>query len=470
MTKEDHTEPSLEKGKVRKMGGIVHTAVHNGTQISIGHNLRVRSITDKEEHIDPNGEHETWHHEDIKVAYEKLFGQAIRDYNAKQKRKDRRLDENYIKTIQEDEYKHVMYECIVGVYPQDGTDCPDWLQKAILKEYVDAWQKENPNLYMVGAYFHADEPDAGMHVHIDYVPVGHFKNYGMEVQNSLTRALKEQGLTLQKADKSKDQEWRTAQMQLQDKERGRLDVLCQEHGLDVEHPVIEGKIEAKEHLETEQYKAEKHLESTIDHYVSMERLADEQMHRAEKADAKAQKAVERAGRAQDAEQKALEHKKALTTEIKALKGDYDEQIGIQARTAGKTLLGKPKKKIELDYTEYQALNARANAVTDLQSGQQALQRDVRELEKLRQKVFQERELAEKKMKEAIDRHVSLESREKNVEREVEKILTTERTATEKAMRAYMKDFTVNGRNMLEVFDEKEKQRRLERQRSRGWER
>lgn len=454
--------------------GVVHTAVHNGASVSVAHNLRLRYITDKEEHIDPAGEHETWHHEDIEQAYEGLFRPAIEEYNARQKRKDRRLDENYIKTVQEDPYKHVVYEFIIGVYPQAEDVCPDWLQKAILREYVDEFRKNNPNLHVTGIYFHADEPGAGMHVHLDYIPVGHFDNYGMKVQNSLTRALKEQGLTLQKANRDKGEEWRTAQMQLQDRERDRLDALCREHGLIVEHPVIDGKRDAREHLETEQYKVEQALETAIDNYVSMERLADEQIRRADQADQRAQKAVERAGRAQDAEQKVLARKKELKDEIKALKGDYDEQIGIQTKTAGKTLLGRPKRKIELDYTEYQAITARANAVTDLQTGQQALQRDRRDVEELRQKVFREKDDAERKMQDAVKRHVALESRERDfqgtVEREVEKILTTERTATEKAMRAYMQNFTVNGKNMLQDFDEKEEQRRLERQRSRGWER
>lgn len=443
--------------------GVVHTAVHNGTSVSVAHNLRLRYITDKEEHIDPNGEHETWHHEDIKQAYEDLFGDAIREYNSRQKRKDRLLDENYIKTIQEDPCKHVVYEFIVGVYPQDADACPDWLQKAILKEYADEFVRNNPNLHATGIYYHADEPGAGLHLHITYVPIGHFNAYGAKVQNSLSRALKEQGLVLKKTNQETGEHWRTAQMQLQDRERDRLDAICREHGLEVEHPVIEGKAEAREHLETEHYKAEQRLETTIDHYNAMEQLADEQMRRADLEEQRAQKAV-----------KLREQAKELKDEIKALKGDYDEQVGVQVKTAGKTLLGRPKRKIELDYTEYQALTARANAVTDLQTGQQALQRDRRDVEELRQKVFREKADAERKMKEAVQRHVSLEAQERDfngiVERKVEEILTTERTATEKAMRAYMKGFNVNGRNMLEIFDEQEKQRRLERQHSRGLER
>ena len=425
--------------------GVVHTAVHNGASVSVAHNLRLRYITDKEEHIDPTGEHETWYHEDVAQAYEKLFGQAIRDYNEKQKRKDRRLDENYIKTISEDPYKHVMYEFIVGVYPQEADTCPDWIQKEVLRRYVDEFRKNNPNLHVVGAYFHADEPGAGFHVHLDYIPVGHFDNYGMKVQNSLTRALKEQGMTLRKSDKDRGEDWRTAQMQLQDRERDRLDALCREHGLVVEHPVIEGKAEKQEHMRTETYKAEKRLETTIDHYTDMERLADEQLRRADREDARAQKAVERAGRATDAEQQARERKKALESEIRALKGTYDAEVGIQKKTAGKTLLGKPKTNIEIPYTEYQELHARANAVDNILRMQAELDRE---------KVItaeQQKQLS-KALHDAKSRENRAQDKERSLDERIENRAQELISGKTKLMERYLKDHKFSdGKTLYEDF-------------------
>jgi hypothetical protein len=69
----------------------VTISTHNGSAVAVAHNLRLRNVTDKEEHIDPNGVHETWAHEDVKGAYERLFGDAVRKYNEKQKRPDNGL-------------------------------------------------------------------------------------------------------------------------------------------------------------------------------------------------------------------------------------------------------------------------------------------------------------------------------------------------------------------------------------------
>lgn len=38
--------------------------------------------------------------------------------------------------------------------------------KSILREFVDGWQKRNPNLILIGAYYHADEQGA-LHAHLE---------------------------------------------------------------------------------------------------------------------------------------------------------------------------------------------------------------------------------------------------------------------------------------------------------------
>ena len=63
-------------------------ATHNGTQIARQHNLRNPKVVSKEPHIDINGISEIWLDEKPRKAYERLFGEAVRKYNAKQKRSD----------------------------------------------------------------------------------------------------------------------------------------------------------------------------------------------------------------------------------------------------------------------------------------------------------------------------------------------------------------------------------------------
>ena len=61
------------------------SSFHHGTDVVIGHNRRDEKHQE-EKHIDPDGLHETWIDEPIEEAYERLFGEALKEYNEKQKR------------------------------------------------------------------------------------------------------------------------------------------------------------------------------------------------------------------------------------------------------------------------------------------------------------------------------------------------------------------------------------------------
>lgn len=225
------------------MGVTIST--HNGSAVARQHNLRNEKIASKEEHINMQGEHEVWHDERPQDAYERLFGQAVKDYNAKQQRADRRIT-SYYKDVCKDDKRHPVYEMIIGVYGKDKDGfplCSPQMGKEIMREFVDTWSERNPNLELIGAYYHNDE-QGEPHVHIDYVPVAHGYTRGLETQNGLVKALGEQGFTMSKG--------RTAQIQWEQRENQKLDELCRSRGLEVEHPQIEGR----EHLATQAYKAE----------------------------------------------------------------------------------------------------------------------------------------------------------------------------------------------------------------------
>lgn len=230
----------------------VTIATHNGSQLSQGHNRRDENIVSKEAHIDPNGRHETWVDSDLLTAYRQLFAEAIGEYNAKQKRKDRMKSvEGYLKECtpspnkaeQNKADKKPAYEMIIGIYGKDENGkaiCdPDTAYK-ILARFVEGWPERNPNLMLIGAYYHADEPGAEPHVHLDYVPVARNLTRGLSVQNSLTKALEQQGtrevngeiIHLFKTEGIHD----TAQMQWEARENHVLESLCKEYGLEVDHP------------------------------------------------------------------------------------------------------------------------------------------------------------------------------------------------------------------------------------------
>ena len=65
--------------------------------------------------------------------------------------------------------------------------------KKILENYLENFQKRNPNLVPYNAVIHMDE--ATPHLHLNVVPVAHLKNVkrGLAVKPSLDRALEEEG-------------------------------------------------------------------------------------------------------------------------------------------------------------------------------------------------------------------------------------------------------------------------------------
>ena len=99
----------------------------------------------------------------LMTAYEKCFGQALMDYNAAQKRKDRRK-ENYLKEIENSGNKEkTFYENIVQIGKKEDTPVVDEngnlteeakIATEILEQYAKTFQERNPNLYLFNCVMH----------------------------------------------------------------------------------------------------------------------------------------------------------------------------------------------------------------------------------------------------------------------------------------------------------------------------
>lgn len=231
-------------------------ATHNGSAVHQDHNKRDVRVVSKEPHIDPNGSHETWHHESVRDAYDRIFSDTVKEYNDRQTREDRQI-EDYLSKIEGDAKKHPAYELIVGVY---GSGLSANEDKAIMREYVDTWAERNPSLELIGAYYHADEQGQA-HVHIDYIPIIRDCSRGMSLQTGLNSALRQQGIEGHGRSN-------TAQMQWQRLENVTLERLCRDRGITIDHP--QSKEHARErstHLDTAVYKVsqqEKALKHDVD--------------------------------------------------------------------------------------------------------------------------------------------------------------------------------------------------------------
>ncbi len=132
-------------------------------------------------------------HLDIKKVYHELFDDALERYNAKQKRSDRKID-NYYEKIRQSKQEKLFHEVILQIGNKDDTNAKSeegQLAKDILIEFMEDFQKRNPNLYVFSAHLHMDEETP--HVHIDFVPFIRNSKRGLDTRVSLKGALSEQG-------------------------------------------------------------------------------------------------------------------------------------------------------------------------------------------------------------------------------------------------------------------------------------
>jgi hypothetical protein len=141
--------------------------------------------------------------EPIGTAYEKLFAEAVKRYNAKQKRSDRKIKNGYFEyqfgqpvtetKLTSPDKRKSFYEYLIQLGTMEDTGVgTEAAEKATtcLCEYMKGFPKRNPNFYIFNAVIHLDEKTP--HLHIDYVPVGHYKR-GVDTQNGIAQALKEMG-------------------------------------------------------------------------------------------------------------------------------------------------------------------------------------------------------------------------------------------------------------------------------------
>ena len=129
----------------------------------------------------------------IEEAYHQLFDAALSEFNAKQKRKDRCI-ENYYEKIRDGKQEKPFYEVIFQVGNKDdmGTVGENAeLAKTILDKVYRSFLERNPHLRVYSAHLHMDE--ATPHLHIDFIPFTTGSKRGLSTRVSLKQALAVQG-------------------------------------------------------------------------------------------------------------------------------------------------------------------------------------------------------------------------------------------------------------------------------------
>ena len=165
--------------------------------------------------------------ENIKDVYHELFDEALARYNAKQTRKDRRID-NYYEKIDASKQEKTFHEIILQVGNKDDMNATTEngrLAAKVLDEYMRDFRQRNPTLRVFSAYLHMDE--ATPHLHIDFVPFTTGSKRGLETRVSLKQALAALGF---KGGTRSDTEWN----QWVASEKRQLAAVMKRHGIEWE--------------------------------------------------------------------------------------------------------------------------------------------------------------------------------------------------------------------------------------------
>ena len=227
----------------------------------VAHNRR----TYLAENVDPTRTHLNieFCYTPIEEAYHQLFDAALAEFNAKQKRKDRCI-ENYYEKIRDGKQEKTFYEVIFQVGNKDDMGAAGEnaeLAKTILDKFYRSFLERNPQLHVYSAHLHMDE--ATPHLHIDFIPFTTGSKRGLSTRVSLKQALADQGITSEGRSLTERDLW-------VQKEKEALAEIMLEHGIEWEQ-----KGEQREHLSVLEYKREKRQEELAELTQQTEQKAQE---------------------------------------------------------------------------------------------------------------------------------------------------------------------------------------------------
>ncbi|MBU9739471.1 plasmid recombination protein [Lachnospiraceae bacterium ASD5720] len=219
------------------------------------------------ENVDPTRTHLNieYCYTPIEEAYHNLFDEALAEFNAKQKRKDRYVD-NYYEKICKGKQEKPFYEVIFQIGNKDDMAAASEngeLAKIVLDKFYHSFVERNPQLHVYSAHLHMDE--ATPHIHIDFIPFTTGSKRGLSTRVSLKQALADQGITGEGRSLTERDLW-------VQKEKETLAEIMLEHGIEWEQ-----KGEHREHLSVLEFKREKRKEELAELEQTIERVQQQQV-------------------------------------------------------------------------------------------------------------------------------------------------------------------------------------------------
>lgn len=198
------------------------------------------------ENVDPTRTHLNieYCYTPIEQAYHSLFDEALAEFNAKQKRKDRCI-ENYYEKICNGKQEKPFYEVIFQIGNKEDMAAASEngeLAKTVLDKFYHSFVEHNPQLHVYSAHLHMDE--ATPRLHIDFIPFTSGSKRGLSTRVSLKQALADQGITGEGRSLTERDLW-------VQREKEALTEIMLEHKIEWEQ-----KGEHREHLSVLEYKRE----------------------------------------------------------------------------------------------------------------------------------------------------------------------------------------------------------------------
>lgn len=272
--------------------------------------------------------------ENVKDIYHELFDEAIERYNAKQKRKDRKI-KDYYEHIRTGKQEKVFHEAIFQIGNKDDTGClsrEGQIARLALLDFAKDFQKRNPQFRVFGIYLHMDE--ATPHLHIDFVPYVTGSKRGPDTRVSMKQALASRGFVGKGRENTEYNQWMESEKQELAKIAERYGMIWEQKGTHREHlDVLNFKKEQREQevAALVEQKAQLQKETAACHELAdhlheeLKQTGDElQKKKAERA--LVEKAVEQAKATSDKYEKSLKQAKTIAKDIQKYAGEFSKPV------------------------------------------------------------------------------------------------------------------------------------------------
>ena len=204
--------------------------------------------------------------DDLREKFDAIFAEAVEEYNARQKRKDRRIGSYYDKCKADKKMGDPVQEIVFQVGDKDNH--PDDAEAVeILTDAFERWKADNPNMHVMWATIHMDE--ATPHLHVAFAGTSKGRKNGLSLKAGMDAAMREQGFQATKQTPPTKVQWHEAQMK------------AFQHVLEARgHTRVKGKGERRKREPVDVFKER---EAAREEKAQLEREASELMARVERA-------------------------------------------------------------------------------------------------------------------------------------------------------------------------------------------